>query len=118
MKEERAARRIDVPLSVEYRPVSVSEWRPVTQGRNVSITGLCFQLEEQIPLGTPVAIRVRVVGSQVQVIATGRIVWMRQAGVVGTHPFEAGLEFTEVDQKAIRLLVKAAYDYWKETVGQ
>ena len=116
MKEERGARRVDVPLIVEYRPGGSSEWRPTTQGQNISQTGLCFRLSEQIPVGTEVVVRMGVVGHHLRVTATGRIAWIKEAGVVGPQPFQAGLQFTEVDPKAIQRLVREAYEYWREVL--
>ena len=116
MKEEpRRAQRICVPLIVEYWPVNSSqEWLQRTQGLNISLTGLCFRLAEQIPVGTRIMVRMGIVGDPQRVTATGRVVWMKEAGIVGGQPFEAGLQFTQVDPKGIRQLIQAGSLYWKE----
>ena len=116
MKEDRRAKRIQVPLMVAYRPVNSTEWRQVTQGQSLSLTGVSFQLAEAIPVGTEITIRVGVVGDQKEVTATGKVVWVRPAQVRGQHPFIAGLEFTQIDPEAARLLLEAAYQYWHEVL--
>ena len=116
MKEDRRAKRIQVPLMVAYRPAHSTEWRQVTHGQSVSLTGVSFQLAEAIPVGTEITIRVGVVGDQQQVTATGKIVWVRSARVRGQHPFLAGLEFTQIDPEAAGLLLQAAYQYWHEVL--
>ena len=117
MNENRRAERIDVPLLVEYRPIGASEWQSMTQGKNVSRSGLCFWLKNQIPVGTKIEVRMSIVENPIlQVIATSRIVWVKAAGVVGQYPFQAGLEFIQVDPEEISNLLKSAYLYWKEVI--
>ncbi len=114
MTEERGAKRVNVPLIVEYSPIDNPQGRQVTQGQDISQTGIGFRLSEWIPVGAELAVRISIVGHHRQVGATGRIVWIREAGVVGQQPYQAGFQFTQVNPKAIQRLVQAAYDYWQE----
>ena len=119
MREERRAHRIEVPLLVKYmtyRPAHAAEWRKVTLGQDVSLTGLRFRLAESIPVGTELTVRLGVLGSRQQVTAKGRIMWLKPARVLGDLPYEAGFEFTRVEEKALHLLIRAAYQYWQEVV--
>lgn len=114
MNDARRARRIEVPLLVEYRHAPASAWRRAPHGVNLSLTGVSIEVAEEFEAGTTLELRLKVVGGGQPVTATTRTVWTKAAEIGGKRWHRTGLEFTEVNARAIRRLIEDAYRYWRE----
>ena len=105
-KEQRRFMRFNLPLplDLEYRTLTLNPIFGKTLAKDLSKEGLRLNLEQPVPLGTPVEICLNVPGDNLPVFATGKVAW--------ADGLEAGIRFTKIDQGDRARVLEYVYREW------
>lgn len=104
MSERRKYIRIDAPLEIEYRTLTLNPIFGKTLAKDLSREGLRVGLRHDIPAGTPMELSVNVPGDNLPVFATGKIAW--------ADGLEAGLKLTKISHTDRARVLEYAYKEW------
>lgn len=104
MAERRKFIRIDAPLEIEYRTLTLNPIFGKTLAKDLSREGMRVGLRHDIPAGTPMELSVNVPGDNLPVFATGKIAW--------ADGLEAGLRLTKISQTDRTRVLEYAYKEW------
>lgn len=113
VNEIRRHRRVEGPVFIEYRLLNDSQGHGVSAAVNVSQSGACFGVTQDVTPQTPMELHIHVgrLGSE-PVTVRGHVVWVRPSARQ-EYPFEVGFEFTEADPRQIARLLQRIYVYWR-----
>jgi len=109
MEENRKFVRLDWPVVIKYKTAE----EPVTQdqivGKNVSEGGVCFIVYERLAKGTMLDMQLEVPFDSMPIFIKGEVAWIKKVGEEHAKTFEAGVEFTKVeekDQKRLKMYIQ------------
>ena len=101
MMEQRKAFRSQLRLPVRYVTGEGTKVEGTTLTRDVGQNGLAIILPEQVPLGAPVNLEIRLPENNRRILAKGKVVWQTElanrSSVSGSR-YATGLQFTRVDE--------------------
>ena len=114
VEEIRRHRRIEGPVFVEYRLLHGAHEHGISPAVNISASGACFGVLQQVTPQTPMELQLHVgrLGSD-PVTVRGRVVWVRPS-LRQASAFEVGFEFTHVNARQIKRLIRRVYVYWRQ----
>jgi len=116
MQDQRRHRRIEGPISVEYRALDNSGAQGRSQAVNISQSGIRFGVDRAMPVETALELHLYVARLHGQPVTTrGRVMWAKPS-TRHEQPYEVGVMFTDANTKDVSRLLKRVYGYWHELV--
>jgi uncharacterized protein (TIGR02266 family) len=96
-QDTRKDRRVKiVSLNVRYKSATVDEFIE-NHAHDVSRGGIFIKTANPFPSGTLLKFEIRLASDQAVIAGVGRVVWKRDAGVLGEHPSGMGVKFIKID---------------------
>lgn len=110
--ERRKFPRVDIIFKVQYHVQPNFEKKELEGvGKDVSLGGASFEINEEIPAGTVVSLRFSLAGVEGEIKAMGRVVrvWKEKE----TEKFLCAVEFTAIDPFDYDILISIIDEYMK-----
>jgi len=109
MIDRRKSPRFDCALEVKYSTRSPCGIQGLTMSRNISRHGIRIIISRFIRKGDALDLDISPRGNGSSVRAVGRVVWAKPMERSLVPAFDAGIEFTRIDQTAINKLIQNVY---------
>lgn len=104
MQERRKYVRIPEKLQISYKVIPIEEKSRDYITKDISQGGIRFLVHRFLPNNSRLRIKLTLFKGSVIVEAVVRLVWIKE--LTYADSYEAGVEFTEIPQKAAELLTE------------
>ena len=97
-KERRKYMRLEASVKVKYTVIGKPGTIKVFS-KNISASGLCLLLDEQLAGDTPLQLEIKIPDLKGSIRAIARVVWQKRFESAGAEPkahFTTGIEFTGI----------------------
>lgn len=109
-RERRAYVRFDLSVKVLYRIIKPPHSRRV-RSKNIGGKGIGLIVEEEIPVGSELALEIYLPSIKTPVFAEGNVVWLRATQIeFAERTFDAGIKFTKIAKSNLETIVSFCYD--------
>lgn len=96
MRERRKEARIDLSIKVKYKVLERSWVEDKTLSRNITSEGIQLAVSERLVKGNMLKMEIYLPGEAKPILATGAIVWVREAPEDWRSDFDAGVRITRM----------------------
>ena len=107
MSERRKYMRFNAALNVEYKTLALNPIFGKALLKDMSREGLCFNVKQDIAIGTPVELSLNVPGDNLPVFATGKVAW--------ADGLDAGVKLTKISRTDRVRMLEYVCNEWLKT---
>ncbi|MDD5730375.1 MAG: PilZ domain-containing protein [Candidatus Omnitrophica bacterium] len=107
-EDRRKFARLNILVDVTYQKRDSAKQEMLTVTRNISKGGICFVGYEQLKENDIIDLNIYLPGKKEAIKAAGRVTWVKEftIGDASKKRYDAGVEFTEINDKSLSELDK------------
>lgn len=105
--ERRKYLRFNAPVEMEFKTLTLNPIFGKALAKDLSREGIRFGLKGEVPIGTPVELRLSVPGDNLPVFATGKVAW--------ADGLDAGVRLTKISNDDRARVLEYVYREWLKT---